>query len=211
MGMNFHRAAPTALMRAGRPAGLDIARVMYPDGGGLEFCWLLRRALEPIGVELIDRLFITGLLAFRRHDCRRRRHRQPDRPIPRHQGAHDDRLHQRDHVPLRLRARHHRHRHAVGLSRRRDAAQRRIQLCAAGHAEVLFRGHYVCDPGRRAVGQRGRHAVHEGLRARLGGSRPTCRASRAPWRPKRKRATTRCISTCRGYRKHMRECSSTAK
>jgi len=61
MGMNFHRAADGTYVR--RPTrGLDIARVMYPDGGGLEFCWLLRRALEPIGVELIDRLFVTGLL-----------------------------------------------------------------------------------------------------------------------------------------------------
>jgi succinate dehydrogenase/fumarate reductase flavoprotein subunit len=61
MGMNFHRSADGSYAR--RPTrGLDLARVMYPDGGGLEFCWLLRRALEPIGVELIDRLFITGLL-----------------------------------------------------------------------------------------------------------------------------------------------------
>ena len=61
MGMNFHRGADGSYAR--RPTrGLDLARVMYPDGGGLEFCWLLRRALEPIGVQLIDRLFITGLL-----------------------------------------------------------------------------------------------------------------------------------------------------
>jgi succinate dehydrogenase/fumarate reductase flavoprotein subunit len=61
MGMNFHRSADGSYAR--RPTrGLDLARVMYPDGGGLEFCWLLRRALEPLGVQLIDRLFITGLL-----------------------------------------------------------------------------------------------------------------------------------------------------
>jgi succinate dehydrogenase/fumarate reductase flavoprotein subunit len=42
--------------------GLDLARVMYPEGGGLEFAWLLRRALEAEGVQLIDRLFVTGLL-----------------------------------------------------------------------------------------------------------------------------------------------------
>jgi len=35
---------------------------MYPDGGGLEFCWRLRRALETEGVQLIDKLFVTGLL-----------------------------------------------------------------------------------------------------------------------------------------------------
>jgi succinate dehydrogenase/fumarate reductase flavoprotein subunit len=61
MGMNFHRSADGSYVR--RPTrGLDIARVVYPDGGGLEFCWLLRRAIEPTGVQLIDRLFITGLL-----------------------------------------------------------------------------------------------------------------------------------------------------
>jgi succinate dehydrogenase/fumarate reductase flavoprotein subunit len=61
MGMNFHRSADGSYAR--RPTrGLDLARVMYPDGGGLEFCWLLRRALEPIGVQLIDRLFVTGLM-----------------------------------------------------------------------------------------------------------------------------------------------------
>jgi succinate dehydrogenase/fumarate reductase flavoprotein subunit len=61
MGMNFHRGADGGYAR--RPTrGLDLARVLYPDGGGLEFCWLLRRALEPMGVEVIDRLFITGLL-----------------------------------------------------------------------------------------------------------------------------------------------------
>jgi adenylylsulfate reductase, subunit A len=65
MGMNFHRAADGSYER--RPTrGLDLARVMCPHGGGLEFCWLLRRALEPIGVQLIDRLFITGLLRSRR-------------------------------------------------------------------------------------------------------------------------------------------------
>jgi succinate dehydrogenase/fumarate reductase flavoprotein subunit len=61
MGMKFHREPDGGYAR--RPTrGLNIARVMYPEGGGLEFCWLLRRALEPIGVQLIDRLFITGLM-----------------------------------------------------------------------------------------------------------------------------------------------------
>jgi succinate dehydrogenase/fumarate reductase flavoprotein subunit len=61
MGMNFHRAADGSYVR--RPTrGLNLARVVYPDGGGLEFCWLLRRAIEPTGIQLIDRLFITGLL-----------------------------------------------------------------------------------------------------------------------------------------------------
>ena len=45
MGMKFPRQPDGSYAR--RPTrGLDIARVMYPEGGGLEFCWLLRRALE---------------------------------------------------------------------------------------------------------------------------------------------------------------------
>ena len=34
---------------------------MYPEGGGLEFAWKLRLALEAEGVQLLDRIFITGL------------------------------------------------------------------------------------------------------------------------------------------------------
>jgi succinate dehydrogenase/fumarate reductase flavoprotein subunit len=61
MGMHFHRDADGAYKR--RPTrGLDLARVMYPEGGGLEFAWRLRRALEDAGVQLIDRLFVTGLM-----------------------------------------------------------------------------------------------------------------------------------------------------
>jgi succinate dehydrogenase/fumarate reductase flavoprotein subunit len=61
MGMKFARHESGDYKR--RPTrGLDLARVMYPEGGGLEFAWLLRRALETAGVELIDRLFITALL-----------------------------------------------------------------------------------------------------------------------------------------------------
>jgi succinate dehydrogenase/fumarate reductase flavoprotein subunit len=61
MGMKFPSGTDGQYER--RPTrGLDLARVMYPEGGGLEFCWLLRRALEAEGVQLIDRLFVTGLL-----------------------------------------------------------------------------------------------------------------------------------------------------
>jgi succinate dehydrogenase/fumarate reductase flavoprotein subunit len=61
IGMNFHRADDGSYAR--RPTrGLDLARVMYPDGGGLEFCWRLRLALEAEGVQLLDRIFITGLM-----------------------------------------------------------------------------------------------------------------------------------------------------
>ncbi len=42
--------------------GLDHARVMSPKGGGLEFSWRLRCALEEAGVMVLDRIFITGLM-----------------------------------------------------------------------------------------------------------------------------------------------------
>src|SRR5215212_4369819 len=61
IGMKFSTDERGAYKR--RPTrGLDLARVMYPEGGGLEFAWCLRRALEPLGVRLLDRIFITGLL-----------------------------------------------------------------------------------------------------------------------------------------------------
>jgi succinate dehydrogenase/fumarate reductase flavoprotein subunit len=60
-GMVFHREPDGTYAR--RPTrGLNIARVMYPEGGGLEFCWRLRQAIEPLGVNLMDRTFITGLM-----------------------------------------------------------------------------------------------------------------------------------------------------
>jgi succinate dehydrogenase/fumarate reductase flavoprotein subunit len=61
MGMTFHRAEDGSYAR--RPTrGLDLARVMYPDGGGLEYCWRLRLALDAKGVQLLDRIFVTGLI-----------------------------------------------------------------------------------------------------------------------------------------------------
>jgi succinate dehydrogenase/fumarate reductase flavoprotein subunit len=61
MGMHFGRDEAGVYKR--RPTrGLDLARVMYPEGGGLEFAWKLLLALERDGVQLIDRLFITGLM-----------------------------------------------------------------------------------------------------------------------------------------------------
>jgi succinate dehydrogenase/fumarate reductase flavoprotein subunit len=61
MGMKFHRAEDGSYAR--RPTrGLDVARVMYPEGGGLDYCWRLRLALESEGVQLLDRIFVTGLL-----------------------------------------------------------------------------------------------------------------------------------------------------
>jgi len=61
MGMKFPRAGDGTFLR--RPTrGLDLARVMSPEGGGLEFCWRLRLGLAEKGVTLLDRLFVTGLL-----------------------------------------------------------------------------------------------------------------------------------------------------
>ncbi len=61
IGMTFARDETGQYKR--RPTrGLDLARVMYPEGGGLEFAWKLRRALEAEGVQLLDRIFITGLM-----------------------------------------------------------------------------------------------------------------------------------------------------
>ena len=42
--------------------GLDATRVLCPVGGGLEFCWRVRRGLEPAGVQILDRIFVTGLM-----------------------------------------------------------------------------------------------------------------------------------------------------
>jgi succinate dehydrogenase/fumarate reductase flavoprotein subunit len=61
MGMHFGRDEEGRYKR--RPTrGLDLARVMYPEGGGLEFAWKQRLALEREGVQLVDRLFVTGLM-----------------------------------------------------------------------------------------------------------------------------------------------------
>jgi succinate dehydrogenase/fumarate reductase flavoprotein subunit len=61
IGMRFPRNEDGSYYR--RPTrGLDIARVQYPEGGGLEFSWKLRLALLDAGVQVIDRIFITGLI-----------------------------------------------------------------------------------------------------------------------------------------------------
>ena len=45
--------------------GLDATRVLSPVGGGLEFCWRVRRGLEAEGVQILDRIFVTGLMRGR--------------------------------------------------------------------------------------------------------------------------------------------------
>lgn len=42
--------------------GLVHSRVLHPVGGGLDFCWQLRLALEREGVRILDRVMITGLM-----------------------------------------------------------------------------------------------------------------------------------------------------
>lgn len=59
--MNFSKDDKGQYIR--RPTrGLDATRVMYPEGGGLEFSWRMRLGLESAGVQIIDRLFVTGLM-----------------------------------------------------------------------------------------------------------------------------------------------------
>jgi len=45
--------------------GLDDTRVLCPVGGGLEFSWRLRQGLEAEGVQILDRIFVTGLMRGR--------------------------------------------------------------------------------------------------------------------------------------------------
>ncbi len=59
--MSFAKDEKGQYMR--RPTrGLDATRVLHPDGGGLEFSWRMRRGLETAGVQILDRIFVTGLM-----------------------------------------------------------------------------------------------------------------------------------------------------
>ena len=179
MGMRFPRNEDGSYSR--RPTrGLDLARVLYPEGGGLEFCWQLRKALEPTGIALLDRHFVTGLM------------RDADGRVT---GA--AAIHTRTgafHViaarativctnAITFRSGFVRDITGTGTLLAYAAgatlAQRRVQLRAAGHAEILFRGHHLRDPGGRQVGERARRGVHAALRAGLGR-----RGRRAAHRPR---------------------------
>jgi succinate dehydrogenase/fumarate reductase flavoprotein subunit len=61
VGVNFLRTATGDYDRS-PTRGLDSARKMFPIGGGLEMCWKLRQELVALGVTLLDRFFVTGLL-----------------------------------------------------------------------------------------------------------------------------------------------------
>lgn len=64
LGLQYPKDANGAYVR--RPTrGLDATRVLCPVGGGLEFCWRVRRGLEDAGVQILDRIFVTGLMRGR--------------------------------------------------------------------------------------------------------------------------------------------------
>ncbi len=59
MGLVFPKEDGRFIRRPTR--GLKITKVLKPDGGGLEYCWRLRKALEAEGVDLLERVFVTDL------------------------------------------------------------------------------------------------------------------------------------------------------
>lgn len=60
MGVEFPKENGRFVRRPTR--GLKVTQVLKPEGGGLEYCWRLRRAAESEGVHLVERTFITDLL-----------------------------------------------------------------------------------------------------------------------------------------------------
>ncbi|MEX0803563.1 MAG: FAD-binding protein [Candidatus Binatia bacterium] len=61
MGLQFPKENGKFIRRPTR--GLRVVQVLKPIGGGLEYCWVLRKALEQEGVQLVERVFITNLLS----------------------------------------------------------------------------------------------------------------------------------------------------
>lgn len=60
-GLVFPRDTSGHYLR--RPTrGLRVNQVHHPVGGGLEFCWRLREAAAALGVEIVDRVFVTALV-----------------------------------------------------------------------------------------------------------------------------------------------------
>ena len=152
-GHALRAATRTASYKRRPTRGLDLARVMYPEGGGLEFAWKLRLALEAEGVQLIDRLFVTGLMrggggritgavginsrTGEFNVIKARATIVATNAITFRSGFVRDITGTGTLLAYRAGA---------------SAAQRRVLLRAAGHAEVLFRGHHLRDPGGRAAG-----------------------------------------------------------
>ncbi len=59
-GLQFPKENGKFIRRPTR--GLRVVQVLKPVGGGLEYCWVLRKALEQEGIEFVERVFITELL-----------------------------------------------------------------------------------------------------------------------------------------------------
>jgi succinate dehydrogenase/fumarate reductase flavoprotein subunit len=60
MGLEYPKENGKFIRRPTR--GLEVIRVLKPNGGGLKFCWALRKALEKEDVSIIEQVFITDLL-----------------------------------------------------------------------------------------------------------------------------------------------------
>jgi succinate dehydrogenase/fumarate reductase flavoprotein subunit len=61
MGLEYPKDNGKFIRRPTR--GLELIRVLKPNGGGLEFCWALRKALEKEGVAIVEQIFVTDLLS----------------------------------------------------------------------------------------------------------------------------------------------------
>lgn len=60
MGLEFPKENGRFIRRPTR--GLKVTKVLKPVGGGLEYCWQLRKAVEKGGIQIVERVFITDLL-----------------------------------------------------------------------------------------------------------------------------------------------------
>lgn len=60
MGLQYPKENGKYVRRPTR--GLRLVKVLKPVGGGLEFCWALRKAVEQEGIQIVERLFITDLV-----------------------------------------------------------------------------------------------------------------------------------------------------
>ena len=198
---NEVRARPgRSICCGGRRAASTSRACMYPDGGGLEFSWLLRRALEDAGVQLIDQLFVTGLL------------RDDDGRVIGAVGVHS-RTGEFHVIKARttivatnsigFRAGFVRDITGTGtlLAYEAGAALRNAEFSYVrpGTPKFYFEGITFRDPGGRPFRQRQGRSLHAPTTSPNGATKPTCRASPARWRPRSARATTRSISTCRPF------------
>ena len=59
-GLQFPKEDGKFIRRPTR--GLRVVQVLKPVGGGLEYCWILRKAVEQQGIEIVERVFVTELV-----------------------------------------------------------------------------------------------------------------------------------------------------